>query len=35
MELSGALRETHFMGAVLSAALSAMDIAMWDIWRNR
>ena len=24
-------RETHFMGAVLSAALSAMDIAMWDI----
>ena len=24
-------RETHFMGSVLSAALSAMDIAMWDI----
>ena len=24
-------RNTHFMGAVLSAAVSAMDIAMWDI----
>jgi len=24
-------RNTHFMGAVLSAAMSAMDIAMWDI----
>ena len=24
-------RDTHFMGAVLSAALSALDIAMWDI----
>jgi galactonate dehydratase len=24
-------RDTHFMGPVLSAALSAMDIAMWDI----
>jgi galactonate dehydratase len=24
-------RDTHFMGAVLSAAMSALDIAMWDI----
>jgi galactonate dehydratase len=24
-------RNTHFMGAVLSAAMSALDIAMWDI----
>ena len=24
-------RDTHFMGAVLSAALSAIDIALWDI----
>jgi len=24
-------RDTHFAGAVLSAALSAMDIALWDI----
>jgi galactonate dehydratase len=24
-------RNTHFMGSVLSAAMSAMDIAMWDI----
>lgn len=24
-------RDTHFMGAVLSAALSAMDVALWDI----
>jgi galactonate dehydratase len=24
-------RQTHFMGAVLSAALSAIDIALWDI----
>jgi len=24
-------RDTHFMGAVISAAVSAMDIAMWDI----
>ena len=24
-------RNTHFMGAVLGAAMSAMDIAMWDI----
>ena len=24
-------RNTHFMGAVLSAALSAIDIALWDI----
>ena len=24
-------RQTHFMGSVLSAAMSAMDIAMWDI----
>ena len=24
-------RDTHFMGAVISAALSAIDIALWDI----
>ena len=24
-------RDTHFMGAVLSAALSAIDVALWDI----
>lgn len=24
-------RDTHFMGSVIGAALSAMDIAMWDI----
>ncbi len=24
-------RQTHFMGAVLSAALSAIDVALWDI----
>ena len=24
-------RNTHFMGAVLSAAMSALDVAMWDI----
>jgi galactonate dehydratase len=24
-------RQTHFMGSVLSAALSALDIALWDI----
>jgi len=24
-------RDTHFMGAALSAALSALDVAMWDI----
>ena len=24
-------RSTHFMGAVLSAALSALDVALWDI----
>jgi galactonate dehydratase len=24
-------RDTHFMGSILSAALSALDIAMWDI----
>jgi len=24
-------RDTHFMGAVLSAAMSAIDIALWDI----
>ena len=24
-------RSTHFMGSVLSAAMSAMDVAMWDI----
>ena len=24
-------RQTHFAGAVLSAALSAIDIALWDI----
>ena len=24
-------RDTHFMGAVLSAAMSALDVAMWDI----
>ena len=24
-------RDTHFMGAVLSAAVSAMDMALWDI----
>ena len=30
-------RDTHFMGAVLSAALSAIDMALWDIlgkWVN-
>ena len=30
-------RNTHFMGAVLSAAMSAIDIALWDIlgkWTN-
>jgi galactonate dehydratase len=24
-------RDTHFMGSVLSAAMSALDVAMWDI----
>jgi galactonate dehydratase len=28
-------RNTHFMGAVLSAAMSAIDIAMWDILGKR